>query len=61
MNEEFIINMLTIYAFNFKKYGDEQDRQLFANWMHKLQRIKEFKSIEAACDYYLAQGEMENG
>lgn len=60
MNEEFIINQLTLYAFNYHRFGNDHYKQSFTNWMDKLQHIKGFKSIEEACDYYLAQGEMQS-
>ena len=56
--EEFIINQLTLLAFSYHKFGNERDKEVFTNWMDKLQHIKRFNSIEEACDYYLAQGEM---
>jgi hypothetical protein len=59
MNIDFIINMLVLNAFNYHKFGDEHYKQAFTNWMDKLRDIKRFNSIEEACDYFLAQGEMQ--
>ncbi len=59
MTEDFIIDMLTLNAFNYQKFGDEQYKEAYTNWMYKLQNFKGFDSIEEACDYYLAQGEMQ--
>lgn len=58
MNEEEIIKQLTLNAFNYHKFADKQFYDSFSIFMYKLQHIKEFNSIEEACDYYLAQGEM---
>ena len=61
MTEESIINMLIINSFNYHEFGDDQYKQSFTNWMNKLKDIKGFYSIEEACDYFLAQGEMQGG
>lgn len=58
MNEEQIIKQLTLNAFNYRDFGEERFKQAFTNWMYKLQHIKGFNSIEEACDYFIAQGEM---
>lgn len=57
MNEDFIINMLVLNAFNYHKFGDEQYKEAYTNWMYKLQQHKNFSTLEEACNYYLAKGE----
>ncbi|RUL56486.1 hypothetical protein EK386_02310 [Lysinibacillus antri] len=59
MNEEFILNMLTLHGINYNKYGNEQDKQAFTNWMNKLQHHKNFSNLEEACNYFIAWGERD--
>lgn len=61
MNEDFIINMLILNAFNYYKFGDEQYKRSYTNWMYKLQQLKNFNTIEEACNYFIAKGEEVNG
>ncbi|HWL13256.1 MAG TPA: hypothetical protein VNQ57_09700 [Ureibacillus sp.] len=57
MNEEHIINQLTLNAFSYHKFGDLKFKQSFTNWMDKLQQLKNFSTQEEACNYYIAWGE----
>lgn len=59
MNEQYIIDQLIINHVNYQKYGGKRFEQEFGFWMNELKDIKGFDSIEEACDYYLAQGEMQ--
>ncbi len=59
MNEQFIIDKLILHGINYHKFGNVQDEISFTQWMDKLKNFKEFDSIEEACDYFLAQGEMQ--
>lgn len=59
MKEQFIIDMLIINAFNYHKFGDEQYKQAFTNWMDKLQQHKNFSTQEEACNYFIAWGERD--
>ena len=58
-NEEFIINQLTLLAFSYQKFCDEQIKQSFTNWMDKLQQLKNFSTQEEACNYFIAWGERD--
>ena len=55
--EEFIINQLTLLAFSYHKFGNERDKEIFTNWMDKLQHLKNFSTQEEACNYYIAWGD----
>ncbi|QCR33154.1 hypothetical protein [Lysinibacillus sp. SGAir0095] len=57
--EEFIINQLTLNAFNYHKFGGEQFKQSFEKLMYKLQQLKKFCTIEEACNYFIAKGEKD--
>lgn len=58
MNEEQIINMLVLNQVSYQKFGDKKFYDSFEIYMRKLQHKKGFSSIEEACDYYLAQGNL---
>ncbi len=53
MNEEFILDMLTIHGGLFRKFGHENDEQAFSNWMNKLKQFKDFGTIEETCEYFI--------
>lgn len=53
MDEEYIINQLTLNAFNYQKFGDAQFYNLFEYWIIKLKDLKAFDSIDETTDYLL--------
>lgn len=52
--------MLILNQGNYQRFGDKQYYDAFGLWMDKLKNIKGFDSIEEACDYFIAQGEMQD-
>lgn len=57
MNEQSIIDKLILHGINYGRFGDKRDKQLFANWMYKLQHYKNFSTLDEACNYFIAKGE----
>lgn len=59
LNEDQIINMLVLNQVSYQKFGDKKYYDAFEIYMRKLQNKKGFNSIQEACDYYLAQGDIQ--
>lgn len=59
MDEELIVNMLILNAFNYDKFKDERFEQNFQHWMHELQALKGFGTMDETCQYFLALGESQ--
>ncbi|MBD8037115.1 hypothetical protein H9635_10190 [Solibacillus sp. A46] len=52
MNEQFVLDMLVLNGVSYHKYGHEHFKTDFHRWMHQLQKVKGFKTIEEACHYF---------
>lgn len=52
MNEQYVLDMLVINGVNYHKFGDDRFEKDFTYWMHQLQKVKGFKTIEETCSYF---------
>ena len=52
MNEQYVLDQLVINGVNYHKYGHEHFKTDFHRWMHQLQKVKGFTTIEQACNYF---------
>lgn len=59
MTEQAIINLLTLNAGHYHKYGLADFEQKFASFMELLRVRKGFKTINEACNYYIERLEVD--
>ncbi|MCP1144909.1 hypothetical protein [Lysinibacillus endophyticus] len=56
MNEVYILDMLVLNGLNYHKYKSQHFEEAFGFWMEQLQRVKGFRTMDEACEYFLDWG-----
>ena len=56
MNEQYVLDQLVLNGVNYHKYGLKQFEDGFTFYMHQLQRVMGFETIEQACNYFRQYG-----
>lgn len=57
MTEQYVLDQLVLNGVNYHKYGLKQFEEGFTFYMHQLQRVMGYETIEQACEHFGQYGE----
>lgn len=58
--EKFIIDMLILNAFNYKKFESDYYKAEYCKWLERLRVLNGFENLEQTAEYLIAYGESQN-